>query len=40
MGKLTDIQSQHWIKANDRFDGKSDGDGLYLCYRKEFVAPR
>lgn len=40
MGKLTDIQIRNWIKAGERFDGKSDGDGLYLTYRKDFAVPR
>jgi len=40
MGKLTDIQIRSWIKADERFDGKSDGDGLYLTYRKDFAIPR
>jgi integrase len=40
MGKLTDIQIRNWIKAGERFDGKSDGEGLYLAYRKEFAVPR
>lgn len=40
MGKLSDIQIRNWIKAGERFEGKSDGDGLYLAYRKEFAVPR
>jgi hypothetical protein len=32
MGKLTDMQIKAWIKAGERFEGRSDGDGLYLSY--------
>ncbi len=34
MPKLTDMQIRAWIKAGDRFDGKADGNGLYICYQK------
>lgn len=40
MGKLSDVQIRNWIKAGERFEGKGDGDGLYLAYRKEFAVPR
>jgi len=40
MGKLTDIQIKAWIKADERFEGKADGDGLYLSYRSTFNIPR
>ncbi|NCB59150.1 MAG: site-specific integrase [Gammaproteobacteria bacterium] len=40
MGKLTDIQIKAWIKADERFEGKADGDGLYLSYRESFAIPR
>lgn len=33
MAKLTDIQIKAWIKAGERFEGRSDGNGLYLRYR-------
>ena len=33
MVKLTDIQIRAWIKAGERFEGRSDGLGLYLRYR-------
>ena len=39
MGKLTDIQIKAWIKAGERFEGKSDGDGLYLSYRESYQVP-
>jgi len=39
MAKLTDIQVKAWIKNDERFEGKSDGDGLYLSYRKNFAVP-
>lgn len=40
MGKLTDIQIKAWLKSQERFEGRSDGNGLYLCYRKEFSIPK
>lgn len=39
MPKLTDIQIRAWIKADERFDGKADGNGLYLCYPKNYTMP-
>ncbi len=33
MGKLTELEIRNLIKAGERFDGYSDGDGLYLGYR-------
>jgi len=39
MGKLTDMQIKAWIKAGERFEGKADGDGLYLCYRGTYAVP-
>lgn len=39
MAKLTDIQIKAWIKKNERFEGRADGGGLYLCYRKEMASP-
>ncbi|WP_140414130.1 tyrosine-type recombinase/integrase, partial [Bathymodiolus platifrons methanotrophic gill symbiont] len=39
MAKLTDIQIKSWIKNNVRFEGKSDGGGLYLSYRNTFAIP-
>jgi integrase len=40
MGKLTDIQIRSWIKTGEHFEQKSDGEGLYLRYRKEDATPR
>lgn len=40
MGKLTDVQIRAWIKADVRTEGKSDGNGLYFCYRKDFATPK
>lgn len=40
MGKLTDAQIRNWIKAGERFEGRGDGNGLQLRYRKEDAAPR
>ena len=39
MGKMTDIQIRAWIKNNERFEGRGDGDGLYLSYRENFATP-
>ncbi|RLO17858.1 site-specific integrase [Klebsiella pneumoniae] len=39
MAKLTDIQIRAWIKAGERFEGRSDGNGLYLRYRAGDKAP-
>ncbi|MSP27077.1 MAG: site-specific integrase [Methylococcales bacterium] len=40
MANLSDSQIKSWIKNNDRFEGKADGNGLYLSYRKDFITPR
>ncbi|BEO35190.1 phage integrase [Serratia marcescens] len=40
MGKLTDIQIKAWVKAGERFEGRADGNGLYLCYRESFATPK
>lgn len=39
MGKLTDIQIRAWIKADERFEGRADGDGLYLRFRGSDSVP-
>jgi integrase len=39
MGKLTDMQIRSWIKANERFESRGDGDGLYLRYREVDAVP-
>ncbi|MCC8379942.1 site-specific integrase [Xenorhabdus sp. PB30.3] len=39
MPKLTDKEIRAWIKSGERFEGKADGNGLYLCYRKTFKHP-
>jgi len=39
MAKLTDIQIKAWINNGEHFEGRADGGGLYLCYRKEMAAP-
>lgn len=39
MAKLSDIQIKSWISKGERFEGKSDGDGLVLSYRQEFAVP-
>ena len=40
MAKLSDIQIKNFIKNGEHFEGKADGDGLYLSYRKNFALPR
>ena len=40
MGKLTDAQIRNWIKEGERFEGRGDGSGLQLRYRKEDATPR
>jgi hypothetical protein len=32
-GKLTDAQIRDWIRRGERFEAKSDGEGLYLRFR-------
>ncbi|MGW02397.1 site-specific integrase [Salmonella enterica] len=39
MPKLTDIQIKAWIKSGERFEGRSDGNGLYLCFPKNYAIP-
>jgi hypothetical protein len=39
IAKLTDIQIKGWIKKGEHFEGRADGSGLYLCYRKEMAYP-
>jgi hypothetical protein len=36
MAKLSDIQIKSRVSKNERFEGKGDGDGLVISYRKEF----
>ena len=39
MPKLTDMQIRAWVKSGERFEGRADGDGLYLRFRKEDKTP-
>jgi integrase len=39
MAKLTDIEIRNWIKAGERFEGRSAGDGLYLRFRESDISP-
>ncbi len=39
MPKLTDKQIRAWIKSGERFEGRADGNGLYLCYRENYQHP-
>ncbi len=40
VGALSDLEIRNWIKAGERFEGRSDGGGLYLRYRKTDAVPR
>lgn len=39
MPKLTDMQIRSWIKSGERFEGRADGDGLYLRFRQADKTP-
>ena len=39
MAKLTDIKIKAWIKAGERFESRSDGNGLCLVYRDNYKVP-
>ncbi len=39
MPKLTDKQIRQWIKDGERFEGRSDGDGLTMRYRASDAVP-
>ena len=39
MGKLNDVTIRGWIRLGERFEGRSDGDGLVLTWRKDTGAP-
>lgn len=39
MAKLTDIQIKAWVRTGERFNGRSDGNGLYLCFPKNYAIP-
>lgn len=39
MGNLNDMQIRAWIRAGERFEGRSDGEGLYLRFRETDSAP-
>jgi len=34
VAKLTDMQIKAWVRAGERFEGRSDGNSLYLRYRE------
>lgn len=40
MAKLSDIQIRAWIKADERFEQRGDGNGLYLSFREKFATPK
>lgn len=39
MGRLSDVQIKSWIQRGERFEGRGDGDGLYLRFRKADAVP-
>jgi len=39
MGTLNDLTIKSWIKAGEHFEGRSDGDGLTLCWPERYAAP-
>ena len=39
MGKLNDLQIKAWVKADERFEQRGDGAGLYLRYRAGDASP-
>jgi integrase len=39
MGNLNDLTIKSWIKAGEHFEGRSDGDGLTLCWPERYAAP-
>lgn len=39
MAKLTDMQIRAWVRAKEFFEGRSDGNGLYLRYRETDKVP-
>jgi len=39
MNNLSDMQIRAWIRAGERFEGRSDGDGLVLCWRDSYATP-
>jgi integrase len=39
MGTLTDRQIKSWIQHGERFEGRGDGDGLALRFRKNDATP-
>jgi hypothetical protein len=40
MGKLTDVAIRAWIKASERFEGRTDGDGLAPTWRPVRTTPQ
>ncbi|MBC8951322.1 integrase [Xenorhabdus sp. TS4] len=34
MPKLTDKEIRAWIKSGEKFEGRADGNGLYLRFRE------
>lgn len=40
MGKLTDVAIRAWIKAGERFEGRTDGEGMVLTWRPDRTTPQ
>jgi integrase len=40
MGKLNDLLIKSWVKKDERFQGRADGNGLVLRYRKGDAVPQ
>lgn len=39
MAKMTDMEIRAWIKSGERFEQRSAGDGLYMCFRENYAFP-
>ena len=39
MGKLSDVTIRGWIRSGERFEGRSDGEGLVLAWRRDTNSP-
>lgn len=40
MGRMTDVEIRNWVATGERFDQRSDGDGLTLSFRTADKSPR
>lgn len=39
MGRLTDVAIPTWLRSEERFEGRSDVDGLVLPWREKRTVP-